>query len=225
MGKKINPKIFRVKQTRTWDSRWFAIKNYAQNLRQDLNIKEYLKKKLLSSFVSQVNIERTAKEVNIIIYSARPGMIIGRNGIGIEELKKEIERKHFKNRKVRVNVNIKEVSNPNQDAMIVAQGIKFDIEKRIPFRRAMKQAIQKVEKAGGKGVKVEISGRLNGAEIARTEKLLSGKVPLHTIRADIDYAFVTAFTLFGTIGIKVWIYRGNIFLKKESSSPIKAIIK
>ncbi|MFA6537044.1 MAG: 30S ribosomal protein S3 [Patescibacteria group bacterium] len=216
MGKKINPKIFRLKQTRTWDSTWFKQKDYAITLRQDIEIKEFLKKKLLNAFVSAVNVERTAKDLNVIIFSARPGVIIGRSGSGIDDLKKELIKKIIKEKNAKLNINIKEITSPNLDATIVGSGIKFDIEKRIPFRRAMKQAMQKVEKAGAKGVKVEISGRLNGAEIARTEKLLWGKVPLHTIRADIDYAMINAYTLYGVIGIKVWIYRGDIFKKKNS---------
>jgi len=219
MGKKVNPKVFRLGQTRTWDSRWFSDKNFSELLQQDIKIKKFLNKKLASAFVSRIEIERTAKEVNVIISSARPGVIIGRGGVGVEDLKKEIKRQYLKDRKIAVNINIKEIENVNTDATIVALGIKADIEKRIPFRRAMKQAIGKVEKAGAKGVKVEIAGRLNGVEIARSEKLLSGKVPLHTIRADIDYANVEAFTLYGVIGIKVWIYRGDIFkAKKEESS-------
>jgi len=214
MGKKINPKIFRLKQTRTWDSTWYKQKDYALTLRQDIEIKEFLKKKLLNAFVSAVNVERTAKDLTVIVYSARPGVIIGRSGSGIEDLKKELIKKVLKDKNAKLSINIKEVSNPNLDANIVGSSIKFDIEKRIPFRRAMKQAMQKSEKAGAKGVKVEISGRLNGAEIARTEKLLWGKVPLHTIRADIDYALINAYTLYGVIGIKVWIYRGDIFKKK-----------
>ncbi len=221
MGKKINPRIFRIKQTRGWDSRWFSGKNYAKFLRQDLLVKEYLKKKLLNAFVSRINIERTAKEINVIIYSARPGIIIGRSGAGIEDIKKEIRQKFLPDRTAKLNINIKEVANPNLDANIVAQSIKFDIEKRIPFRRAMKQALGKVERAGAKGVKIRVAGRLNGAEIARTEKVISGKVPLHTLRADIDYALVEANTIYGVIGIKVWIYLGEIFEKKEVTTKEK----
>lgn len=218
MGKKINPKIFRIKQIRTWDSLWYATKNYAKFLQQDIEIKEYLKKKLLSAFVSSIKVERNAKEVNIIIYTARPGVIIGRSGAGIDELKKELVRKVIKDFKVKLNINIKEVRSPNLDANLIAHNIKFDVEKRMPFRRVMKQAIGKVEKAGAKGVKIKLSGRLNGAEIARSEKLISGKVPLHTLRADIDYAFVEANTIYGVIGIKVWIYRGEVFLPKKKAN-------
>ena len=215
MGKKINPKIFRLGQTRTWDSRWFSIRNYAKFLQQDLQIKDYLRNELKNAFVSQLEIERTAKEINVIVFSARPGVIIGRNGVGVEKIKSDIKKKFIKDSKVIVNLNIKEIENPNHDATIVALAIKADIEKRIPFRRAMKQAIGKVEKAGAKGIKIQLSGRLNGAEIARTEKLISGKVPLHTLRADIDYAQITAQTLYGIIGIKLWIYRGDVFIKKN----------
>ncbi len=218
MGKKINPKVFRLGQTRTWDSRWFSSKNFGEILKQDINIKKFLKKKLEGAFVARIEIERTSKEVNIIISSARPGVIIGRGGVGVEDLKKEIKRQYLKDRKIAVNINIKEVENVNTDATIVGLGIKADIEKRIPFRRAMKQAIGKVEKAGAKGVKVQISGRLNGVEIARSEKLLSGKVPLHTLRADVDFAQIEAFTLYGVIGIKVWIYRGDVFNEKKQET-------
>lgn len=215
MGKKINPKIFRIRLSQGWDSRWFSVRNYAKFLRQDLEIKDYLRKKMAQAFVSLINIERTAKDINIIIHSARPGVIIGKGGAGIEDLKRQIIRQFHLGKNAKINITIKEIANPNLDATVVGLGIKFDIEKRIPFRRAMKQAIGKVEKAGAKGVKVEISGRLNGAEIARTEKLLSGKVPLHTLRADIDYALVEAFTLYGAIGIKVWICRGEVFVKEK----------
>ena len=222
MGKKINPKSFRLRNTKNWDSRWFSVKNYGQFLREDLEIKEFLKKKLNAAFVSRVNIERTAKDMNVIVYSARPGVIIGKNGAGIEDLKKEIKKKFSQDKKAKLNVNIIEIANPSLDANIVGQLIKLDIEKRIPFRRAMKQAMSKVEKAGAKGVKMEISGRLNGAEIARSEKLLSGKVPLHTLRAEIDYALVEAFTLYGKIGIKVWINRGESGGKAVNQNNKKA---
>ncbi|MBT7497584.1 30S ribosomal protein S3 [Candidatus Woesearchaeota archaeon] len=221
MGKKINPKIFRIGQTRTWDSRWFSDRNYSKFLKQDIEIKEFIKEKLKNAFVSRVEVERTSKDINIIINSARPGVIIGRGGVGVEDMKKEIGRRFLKDRKIGVNLTIKEVANVNLDSMIIALALKFDIEKRIPFRRSMKQAIQKVERAGAKGIKVSVSGRLNGAEIARSEKLISGKVPLHTIRADVDYAFVEANTIYGVIGIKVWIYRGDIFNKKNEKKGNK----
>ncbi|HMB25977.1 MAG TPA: 30S ribosomal protein S3 [Patescibacteria group bacterium] len=224
MGKKINPKIFRIKQNRDWESRWFALKNYSKFLKQDIEIKRYIEKKLEGAFVSHVEIERTAKALNIMIYAARPGVIIGRGGAGIEALKKDISRKILKyNKKLKLNINIKEVSNPNLDASIIAEYIKLDIEKRIPFRRAIKQALGKAEKAGAKGVKIMVAGRLNGAEIARSEKLLSGKLPLQTFRADMDYAFKEAHTIYGLISIKVWIYKGEVFDKKEKKENNKKV--
>lgn len=221
MGKKINPKVFRLKQTRTWDSRWFSVRDYKKFLEQDIKIKDYFKKKLEKSSISSINIERTAKEVNVIIYSARPGTIIGRGGAGLEAMRKDVSRSIIKNKAVKLNINIKEISNPNLDAAIIGQYIKADIEKRIPFRRAMKQALAKIEKANALGAKMEVSGRLNGAEIARSEKLLFGKVPLHTMRANIDYALEEAHTIFGKIGIKVWIYKGDVFKDKKKTTNIK----
>lgn len=221
MGKKINPKIFRINSIVNWESRWFAGKNFAMLLEQDVKIREYLRKRLLEAFVASIEIERAAKQVNILIYSARPGIIIGKGGAGIEELKKHVSRQFIKDKTKKVNISIKEVSKPNLNATLVAQGIKFDIEKRIPFRRAMKQAIQKVEKSGAQGVKVMVGGRLNGADIARSETLVSGKIPLHTLRADISYAEERADTTYGVIGVKVWIYRGNIY-KKDTQKQIEA---
>lgn len=222
MGKKINPKIFRIKKIVNWESRWFADReNYAKLLEQDIKIKEYLKKQLLNAFVSKVEIERSKRSVNVFIYSARPGMIIGKGGVGIESLKKEVSRRFVKDKDIKVNINIKEVSKPNLDAGLVAQTIRFDLEKRIPYRRAMKQAISKVERAGAKGIKVIVAGRLNGAEIARTEMLVFGKIPLHTLRANIDYAEEKAYTTYGVIGIKVWIYIGDVFVANQPNKQIK----
>lgn len=218
MGKKINPKVFRLKNVFNWDSRWYSDKNFSNLLEQDVKITDYLKKKLLPCFVSGIEIERAKGEVTVIIYSARPGMIIGKNGVGIEELKKEISRQFIKDKKIKVNLNIKEVKKPNWDSSLVAQGIKFDIEKRMPFRRAVKQAVGKVQRAGALGIKVIVSGRLNGAEIARREMFVTGKIPLHTLRANIDYTEEKAYTTYGVIGIKVWIYKGDVFSRKKQSS-------
>lgn len=209
-----------MNQTRTWDSKWFSDKNFKNLLRQDIEIKKFLRNKLLQAFVSSIGIERTAKAVVVNIKAGRPGVIIGRGGVGIEDLKKEVSRKFVKDTKMAVNIAIKEVSNPNLDAAIIGLGLKLDIEKRMPFRRAMKQAINKAEKARAKGVKVQVSGRLNGVEIARCEKLLSGNVPLHTLRADIDYAFCEANTIYGVIGVKVWVYKGDVFKKKETGEQV-----
>jgi small subunit ribosomal protein S3 len=211
MGKKINPKIFRINSIVPWASRWFNDKNFAECLKQDVQIREFLRKKLLEAFVASIEIERAAKQVTVFIHSARPGIIIGKGGLGIDELRKTISRQFIKDKKMQVAVTIKEVTKPNLNATLIGQSIKFDIEKRIPFRRAMKQAMGRVEKSGGLGVKVEIAGRLNGSEIARTEMLVSGKLPLHTLRADISYAEEKAYTTYGVIGIKVWIYKGNVF--------------
>lgn len=217
MGKKVNPKIIRIGTTRTWPSTWFASgKKYINNLQQDLNIRKHVTKELRESGIDSVKIERDVKKITITIATAKPGIIIGKGGNGVEELKKKIHRKFLKNFRINeININIKEYDRPNLSAQIVMQSMALDIEKRMPFRRVMKQAISRVEKAGALGVKVEVSGRLNGAEIARTEKLVSGKIPLQTLRADIDYSRGVAGTTYGAIGIKVWIYRGEIFSNNE----------
>jgi len=220
MGKKINPKIFRMGITRTWQSVWFSSgKNYIKNARQDVNIRRFLLKELREAGVDRVEIERNINKIIINVHTAKPGFIIGRGGTGAEDLKKKIHDKFLSRpsgiRLSDINLNIQEVDRPNLSAQIIAQAIILDIEKRIPFRRAMKQAIARVERAGALGVKILVSGRLNGAEIAREEKLVNGKVPLHTLRADIDYARGTAHTTYGSIGIKVWIYRGDIFEKEQ----------
>lgn len=215
MGHKVHPKIFRIGELYTWDSKWFARKDYAKFLQQDILIRKFLRKELKEAAVAQIEIERTPAAITLIIHSGKPGVIIGRGGQGIEELKKKVK-KNFLDPKSSLNINIKEIDQPNLAAELIVQSIAADLEKRMPFRRVMKQAIGKVEKAGAKGVKVTVSGRLNGAEIARTETLSSGKLPLHTLRADIDYARGTAKTTYGILGIKVWIYKGEIFKKKEN---------
>ncbi len=218
MGKKINPIIFRLKSVGTWNSRWFArAADYRKFLQQDIKVKGYLRKKLRESFLAKIEIERSANEIKIFLYSARPGVIIGKGGVGIEDLKKDIKNRFF-DKKDNININIKEVTQPNLNAALIAQSIVFDLERRVPYRRAMKQGISKVERANAKGVKVIIAGRLNGAEIARTEKIVSGNLPLHTIRADIDYAFEVATTTYGVIGVKVWIFKGEKFSKSKKSS-------
>ncbi|OGF30383.1 30S ribosomal protein S3 [Candidatus Falkowbacteria bacterium RIFOXYD2_FULL_35_9] len=224
MGKKINPKIFRIKSILKWESSWFADKDYSKFLQQDVKIRAFLKKHLLEAFVSRIEIERSSKELNVIIHSARPGVVIGKSGAGVEILKKTISRQFVKDKNVKVSVNIKEIGKPNIEAALIAQGLKFDIEKRMPYRRAMKQVIQRVERAGAKGVKVIVAGRLNGAEIARREMLVSGTIPLHTIRANIDYAEEKANTTYGTIGIKVWIYKGDVF-KKTAKEEMEETMK
>lgn len=212
MGQKVNPKIFRTGESQiyTWNSKWFAKKDYVARLRQDVTIRDFVKKTLKDAAVAKIEIERTANAVTIVIHSAKPGLIIGRAGTGIEDLRKKIKDK-FLDKKSALNLNVQEVSSPSLASEVVLQGIIADIEKRVPFRRVMKQTISRVERAGAKGVKVVVSGRLDGAEIAREETLSWGKIPLHTLRADIDYASGPAFTIYGAVGIKVWIYKGEVF--------------
>jgi len=216
MGKKINPKIFRIGVTKAWPSKWFASGNdYINGVRQDVQARKYLIKELREAGVDRVEIERNTGKINIGVYTAKPGLIIGRGGAGVDELKKKLHSKFLKTFKPSdVNLNIYEVSRPNLSAQIAIQSMILDLEKRMPFRRVMKGLVNRVERAGALGVKVIVAGRLNGAEIARSEMLTSGKVPLHTLRADIDYARGTASTTYGAIGIKVWIYKGNKFEKE-----------
>lgn len=216
MGHKVNPKIFRIGVINNWDSKWFSKKNFSEFLRQDIMIRKFLKSKLREASVDRIEIERSGENLKIIIHSAKPGVIIGRSGAGIEELRSNLKstvlnKIGLQNHKI--DLNIQEFRNPALSANIVLQGIIDDIEKRIPFRRVMKQSVAKVEKAGAKGVKIVLSGRLNGVEIARTEKLISGKIPLHTLRANIDYSRGAARTIYGAIGVKVWIYKGEVFNK------------
>lgn len=218
MGKKINPKVFRLTTTVTWPSKWFGEgREYIRNVQQDIGVRRFLLRELREAGVDRVEIERSASKVNIGVYTAKPGLIIGRGGTGVEDLKKKLHRKFLSRpsgiKPGSISLNIHEVDRPNLSAYIVLQSMIIDIEKRMAFRRVMKQAINRVERAGGLGVKVTMSGRLNGVEIARRETLSSGKVPLHTLRADIDYARGTAITTYGTIGIKVWIYKGEKFEK------------
>ncbi|HNX10860.1 MAG TPA: 30S ribosomal protein S3 [bacterium] len=220
MGKKVNPKAIRIGVVKPWPSLWFARGDkYIDQFRQDVRIRKFLLKNFKEAGVDKVEIARGANKINIDIHTAKPGVLIGRGGNGIEELKTKLHRQFLSNpagiRPSDVNINIKEVTQPGLSAQIAVQQMILDIEKRTPFRKVMKQMISKIERAGGLGVKVCIAGRLNGAEIARTEKLTVGKLPLSTIRADIDYARGTAATTYGAIGIKVWIYKGEIFDKNK----------
>jgi small subunit ribosomal protein S3 len=206
MGQKIHPVGLRLGITRTWDSRWFEKKHYIEWLHEDVKIRQFFNKWMRSAAISKIEIERRANQARVIVNTAKPGIIIGKRGVGIEEIRKNLEKLTGKN----VQVNVMEIKHPELDARLVGQNIVDQLEKRIAFRRAMKQAIMRTMKAGARGVKVQVSGRLGGAEIARTERNADGKVPLHTLRADIDYAHVEAFTTFGRIGVKVWIYRGEV---------------
>lgn len=211
MGHKVNPRIFRIKVSKTWNSKWFRDKFYVSSLQTDVAIRKYLEVKLREASLEKVIIDRAADAIEITIYTARPGVIIGRGGAGIDELKHHIIKNIIKNKKTKVNINIKEVSQPNLSASIAALNIALDLEKRMPYRRVMKKYIENVTKAGAQGVKIVVSGRLGGVEIARTEKLIAGKIPLSTIRADIDYARTAARTTYGAVGVKVWIYKGEFF--------------
>ena len=213
MGQKIHPTGFRLAVTRNWASRWYATnRQFASMLAEDLEVREFLKKKLKNAAVSRILIERPAKSARITIFSARPGVVIGKKGEDIENLKLELA----KRLNVPVSVNIEEVRKPEVDAQLIADSITQQLEKRIMFRRAMKRAMQNAMRLGAQGIKIMSSGRLNGIEIARTEWYREGRVPLHTLRADIDYGFSEAHTTYGVIGVKVWVYRGDRLANGEA---------
>ena len=213
MGQKVHPKIFRTGIIYGWDSKWFSQREFPKLLQQDVKIRTFLFERLKEALVDRIEIEQTPRAMTITIHSARPGAIIGRGGTGIEDLKKALRAMLVKKAtdKLNLNVNVIEVTKPSLSAQLLLQSMIADIEKRLPFRRVLKQHMDRAQKGGAKGVKLAIGGRLNGAEIARREKLSWGSVPLHNLRADINYASGFARTLYGTIGIKVWIYRGEIF--------------
>lgn len=211
MGQKVNPIGFRLGFIRDWKSKWFANeRNYATLLEQDVKARRYLKKALREALVTDIDIERSRNTMTMTIHAAKPGVIIGRAGAGIEKLKKEVSRK-FLPPKTNLQINVQEVRQPNLHAAVIVEQIAHDLEKRLPFRRAMKQAAGKIEREGALGYKIQVKGRLNGAEIARDEHLSYGLIPLHTLRADIDYSRGVASTTYGIIGIKVWIYKGEVF--------------
>ena len=214
MGQKVNPYGIRLGINKTWSSRWFSKSEYTKLLHQDLKIKKYVEKKLKNASISKINIERAAKKLRLSIYSSRPGIIIGKKGADIETLKNDLS----KMSNLEVFLDIKEVRKPEVEARLVAENIASQLEKRISFRRAMKKAVQSAMRLGAKGVKIVCSGRLGGAEIARTEKYHEGSVPLHTLRGDIDYATAEAETTYGICGIKVWINKGEILNKDPYAS-------
>ncbi len=217
MANQVNPRAFRLATVHGSDAKWFGRKDVLKKfLEQDVKLREFLLKKLKDAQVDHVDFERMNQNVTITIHSAKPGVIIGRAGAGIEDLKKQLVGEFFRGKRVTMNINVQEVSKPSLSSTIVGQQIAADIEKRMPFRRVMKQAIERVMKAGALGVRVKLGGRLNGAEIARVEALSAGTLPLQTLRSDIDFARVTARTIFGAIGIKVWINRGEIFEEKKA---------
>ena len=212
MGQKVNPHGLRVGVIKDWDSRWYAEgRDFADNLVEDYNIRKFLKKKLEPAGVSKIEIERTADRVRVIIYTAKPGVVIGRGGSEIDKLKAEVQ-KYTKNK---LFVDIKEIKRPDRDAQLVAESIAQQLENRASFRRALKQAMQRTMKAGALGIKAAVSGRLGGADIARSEFYSEGTIPLQTLRADIDYGFAEADTTYGKLGIKVWIYKGEVLPEKK----------
>ncbi|MGB6129835.1 30S ribosomal protein S3 [Fusobacteria bacterium ZRK30] len=213
MGQKVDPRGLRLGITRTWESAWYAgKKEYANYLHEDMEIRSFVKKAYYHAGISKVKIERTSpSQVVVLIFTAKAGIVIGRKGSEIESLKTKLVKMTGK----KVIIKVQEVRNFNKDATLVAEGIATSIEKRVAYKRAMNQAIMRAEKAGAKGIKVMISGRLNGAEIARAEWNVAGKVPLHTLRADIDYATATARTTYGALGIKVWIFNGEVLPTKK----------
>ena len=212
MGQKVDPTGFRIGVIRDWSSKWYAdSRNFADYLVEDQKIRKFLKKKLYLAGISKIEIERTAKAVKANVYAAKPGIIIGKGGAGVESVKAELTKLINKD----INLNIVEVKNVDTDAQLVAENIANQLERRISFRRAMKQCMQKSVKAGALGIKTAVSGRLGGADMARTEFYKEGNIPLQTLRADIDYGFAEANTTYGKIGVKVWIYKGEILPEKK----------
>jgi ribosomal protein S3, bacterial type len=215
VGQKVNPVGLRIGIIRDWESKWFADKDFGTLLIEDVKIREFLKKKLKEAAVSKIEIERAANRVNVTIHTAKPGIVIGKGGAEVEVLRGQLTK--LTNGK-KVHINISEIKNPELDAVLVAESIAQQLERRVSFRRAMKQAMQRTQRAGAKGIKTSVSGRLGGAEIARTEGYSEGTVPLHTLRADIDYGTAEAHTTYGRIGVKVWIYRGEVLPTKKRAA-------
>lgn len=217
MGQKVHPKAFRLAVTGAWNSRWFATRQYAALLKQDVQIRKFLKGKLPSAGLAGVEIERSLQNLTVTIHTSKPGVVIGRGGAGIESLRQGIRRLLMGQGKFNVKLNVQEVLKPELAAQVVVGNIAEQLEKRIPFRRVLKQSVEQVMQAGALGVKVMVGGRLNGADIARTEMLANGSLPLQTLRAGIDFARGEAQTTYGKIGIKVWIYTGEVWNKKATS--------
>ena len=212
MGQKVNPHGLRVGVISDWDSKWYAEKDFADNLVEDYKIREFLKKKLYSAGISKIEIERTADKVKAIVYTAKPGVVIGKGGSEIEKVKAQLSKMITK----KLSIDIKEVKKPDNDAQLVAENIATQLENRISFRRAMKSAMSRTMKSGAKGIKTAVSGRLGGADMARTEFYSEGNIPLQTLRADIDYGFAEADTTYGKLGVKVWIYHGEVLPTKAN---------
>ena len=215
MGQKVNPHGLRVGIVKDWDAKWYADKDFAANLHEDVKIRNFLKETLFIAGISRIEIERTNKRIKLTIHTAKPGMVIGRGGAGIEDIKKAMTRFTDK----QVDVNIAEIKQADMDAILVAENIASQLERRIGFRRAMKQAVGRTMRLGAKGIKIMVSGRLGGAEIARSESYREGSIPLHTLRADIDYAWEEASTTYGRLGVKVWICRGEVLPGQMVTEP------
>ena len=213
MGQKVNPIGLRLNITRTWDSVWYADKDYAANLHQDQQIRKYLKKKLYHAGIARIIIERTGEKIRVRLHTARPGIVIGKKGAEIENLKRDLEQKFGRE----CMIDIQEVRRPEADAQLVAENIATQLERRIAFRRAMKKSISTALRFGVQGIKISCAGRLGGAEMSRTEWFKEGRVPLHTLRADIDYGTAEASTTYGIIGVKVWIFKGEVLAEGEVS--------
>lgn len=224
MGQKIHPVGFRLGIIRGHDSHWISPKNkYRELLLSDHQIRRYLRKKVGKGLVSRVEIERAANRIKVTIFTSRPGAVIGRGGKGIDEISNELNHNiRKKDSSAQVQVNVAEVRQPELDAQLVAENIAVQLERRISHRRAMRQSITRSLRMNGRGIKIQVSGRLNGSEIARTEVDMIGKIPLHTLRADIDYGISTAFTIYGTVGVKVWVYRGEVLPEKQILAAIEA---
>ncbi|WP_314619605.1 30S ribosomal protein S3 [uncultured Selenomonas sp.] len=218
MGQKVNPNGIRIGIVKTWDAKWYADKDFADNLHEDIKIRKYLKEQLGAAGVSKIETERSKNRLKLTIHTAKPGMVIGRGGSGIEQIKDGLKGKTEKN----VDINIAEIRQPDLDATLVAENIAQQLERRIAFRRAMKQSVGRTMRLGAKGIKVKVSGRLGGAEIARSEAYREGSIPLHTLRADIDYGTAEARTTYGRIGVKVWIFKGEILPEKKQSQKAAA---
>ncbi len=217
MGQKVHPIGIRLGITKDWSSKWYAdSKTYPQFLQMDLKVREFLQKKLAQASISRIQIERPARNAHITIHTARPGLVIGKKGEDIERLRREVSTMM----KVPAHINIEEVRKPELDATLVAQSIAQQLERRIMFRRAMKRAVQNTMRLGAQGIRINVAGRLNGAEIARSEWVREGRVPLHTLRADIDYGVAEAHTTYGVIGVKVWIFKGEVFDRGEAASAV-----
>ena len=213
MGQKVNPHGLRVGIIKDWNSRWYAEKEFSDYLVEDYKIRKYLKKRLYESGVAKIEIERKTTKLDVVIFTAKPGIVIGKGGAEIEKLKKELQ----KFSKSQININIKEIKRPDREAQLVAENIATSLENRVAFRRAMKQAMSRTMKAGALGIKASVGGRLAGADIARTEYYSEGTIPLQTLRADIDYGFAEADTTYGKLGVKVWIYKGEVLPSKNKN--------